>query len=165
MAVFVTDTAGGLTLTPYNPDFEAQIAAEPNVSFGGRYAYPDDLAAMYGAVDLVWAGDYHDADANSAWLLPNRLYEGGYFGVPPIAPAGSQTGRWLAAHDLGFTLDEPLEQTLPAFIASMTTERLQDARRALLDAPQALFLQSRDEAASLVERFTRRAVEPALQAA
>ena len=25
--VFVTDTAGGLTLTPYNPDFEAQMTA------------------------------------------------------------------------------------------------------------------------------------------
>jgi succinoglycan biosynthesis protein ExoL len=147
------------------PDFDAQVAAEPGMAFGGRYAYPHGLAEIYGAVDLIWAGDFHDADANSAWLLPNRLYEGGYFGVPPIAPAGSQTGRWLAEHNLGFALDEPLEETLPAFIASMTTERLQDARRALLDAPQALFLQSRDEAASLVERFTRRAVEPTLQAA
>ena len=31
MAVFVTDTAGGLTLTPYNPDFEAQMTAAREV--------------------------------------------------------------------------------------------------------------------------------------
>jgi putative addiction module antidote len=29
--VFVTDTAGGLTLTPYNPDFEAQMTAAREV--------------------------------------------------------------------------------------------------------------------------------------
>jgi succinoglycan biosynthesis protein ExoL len=147
------------------PDFEAQVAAEPGMAFAGRYAYPNGLEEIYGSVDLIWAGDFHDADANSAWLLPNRLYEGGYFGVPPIAPAGSQTGRWLDRCKLGFTLNEPLEETLPAFISAMTPARVLEARRAVLDAPQALFLQSRDEAASLVERFTRPAVAPARQAA
>jgi putative addiction module antidote len=29
--VFVTDTAGGLTLTPYNPDFETQMTAAREV--------------------------------------------------------------------------------------------------------------------------------------
>ena len=138
------------------PDFEAQIAAEPNVSFGGRYAYPDDLAAMYGAVDLVWAGDYHDADANSAWLLPNRLYEGGYFGVPPIAPAASQTGRWLAERGLGLVIGESVEDTLPALLATLTPAALAAARAQMLAAPEAMFRQTRSDAQALLERLNRR---------
>lgn len=132
------------------PDFEAQVAAEPGMSFGGRYRFPDDLAAMYAEVDLVWAGDFHDAGANSAWLLPNRIYEGGYFGAPALAPSASETGRWLDAHGLGFTLNEPLETTLPALLAHMTPERLTEARRAVLQAPEDLFRQSRAEAAHLL---------------
>lgn len=147
------------------PDFDAQVAAEPGMTFGGRYRYPDDLAAMYGAVDLVWAGDFHDAGANSAWLLPNRLYEGGYFGVPPIAPAASETGRWLAERGLGFTLDEPLETTLPAFLADMTPARLDIARRTLLAAPEDLFRQSRAEVTMLTEVAKRAPAQEARAAA
>jgi len=64
-------------------DFQARIAGRANVHFAGRYAWPGDLAALYADVDLVWAGDFYDPDANSKWLLPNRLYEGGYYGAPP----------------------------------------------------------------------------------
>lgn len=147
------------------PDFEAQVAAEPGMTFGGRYRYPDDLGALYGEVDLVWAGDFHDAGANSAWLLPNRIYEGGYFGTPAIAPAASETGRWLAAHGVGFALDEPLETTLPAFLAAMTPERLAAARRDVLSAPEELFRQSRAEVLRLAALATRPAATDARAAA
>lgn len=125
--------------------FEAELAKHANISFGGRYAWPGDLASIYAGVDLVWAGDFHDPGANSRWLLPNRLYEGGYYGVPPIAPADSETGRWIDAHGFGFTLAEPLEQTLPAFIENLDRSALAAARARLQAAPESIFLQPRDE--------------------
>ncbi|MBY0564326.1 MAG: glycosyltransferase [Hyphomonadaceae bacterium] len=127
------------------PNFERDIAGVSNVTFGGRYAWPDDLGPIYGGVDLVWAGDFHDASANSKWLLPNRIYEGGYYGTPPVAPANSETGRWVGEHQFGFVLDEPIEQTLPDFIRHVSSGEIADKRARLLAAPDTLFLQPRDE--------------------
>lgn len=131
-------------------DFEERTKNLPNVHFGGRYAWPDGLAQIYGDVDLVWAGDFHDPGANSKWLLPNRLYEGGYYCAPPIAPADSETGRWIATHGFGFTLAEPLEQTLPAFVEALTRVRIAEARARLAAAPESVFLQPRDELGQLL---------------
>lgn len=126
-------------------NFETRIGAFPNVRFGGRYAWPRDLADLYAGVDVVWAGDFHDANANSKWLLPNRLYEGGYYGAPPIAPIDSETGRWIEARGFGFTLPEPLEDTLPALVRSLTPHRIGAARERLLSADESHFLQPGDE--------------------
>lgn len=133
------------------PEFETQIANKSNVSFGGRYQWPDDLASIYADVDLVWAGDFHDPGANSKWLLPNRLYEGGYYAAPPIAPADSETGHWIKAHGFGFTLAEPLEQTLPTFVESLDAQRISAARAKLLAAPDSVFLQPKDELRAVIE--------------
>jgi succinoglycan biosynthesis protein ExoL len=131
-------------------DFEARVAGRANVRFAGRYRWPEDLSAIYRGVDLVWAGDFHDAGANSKWLLPNRLYEGGYYGAPPFAPADSETGRWIAAQGFGFTLAEPLEESLPAFIEGLTPGALSEARAPLLAAPESLFLQDDAEIPTLL---------------
>jgi succinoglycan biosynthesis protein ExoL len=132
-------------------DFEARVSGRGNVRFGGRYAWPRDLADIYRDVDLVWAGDFHDAGANSKWLLPNRLYEGGYYGAPPLAPADCETGRWIEAHGFGFTLAEPLDNTLPAFVRSLGTEELRQARQRLLAAPASVFVQPENELQSVID--------------
>ncbi len=132
-------------------DFEAALAGRANVSFGGRYAWPGDLASIYGDVDLVWAGDFHDPGANSKWLLPNRLYEGGYYCAPPIAPADSETGRWIEARGFGFTLAEPLETTFPEFISSLDRMRISEARARLAKTSEAVFLQPKDELKAVLD--------------
>ncbi len=133
------------------PDFEARVGAQSNVRFAGRYAWPQDLAEIYRDVDLVWAGDFHDAAANSKWLLPNRLYEGGYYGAPPVAPADSETGRWIEAHGFGFTLPEPLEETLPAFVRALDPQEVATARERLLAAPLSVFVQPKDELQAVID--------------
>lgn len=135
------------------PDFEARVAAAPAIRYGGRYRAPDDLADLYGGVDVVWAGDFMDAGHNSAWLLPNRLYEGGWFGCVPIAPAAAETGRWIAAHGAGFVIEEPLEETLPALVASLLEDRsaIERARAALLALDEATFVEGEGDLATLVD--------------
>ncbi len=136
------------------PDFERVIARRQNMRYQGRYRSPEDLARLYAGVDLIWAGDFHDAGHNSRWLLPNRLYEGGYFGTPSIAPADSETGKWLAARDVGFVVDEPLEAALPELIDRLLLQRRDIAvrRRRLLQQPASVFLQPADEMRGVVER-------------
>jgi succinoglycan biosynthesis protein ExoL len=126
------------------PDFHDRIAGRTNVDYGGRYKWPDDLAELYSSVDLVWAGDFHDPGANSAWLLPNRLYEGGYYGVPAIAPKDCEAGRWIEDRGFGFVVAEPLEEALPGFLGGVGWDAVRTARHRLLTAATDKFIQPLD---------------------
>ncbi|MEL7258077.1 MAG: glycosyl transferase family 1 [Pseudomonadota bacterium] len=135
------------------PDFHQIINAHPNMTFCGRYQWPEELKAIYDQVDVVWAGDFMDAGLNSQWLLPNRLYEGGWYGCPPIAPAAAQTGQWIAEHESGFVLDEPLETTLPAFIKELLAHpnMIATARERLLALPEDVFVEPQGTLRKLVK--------------
>lgn len=125
------------------PVFEPLIDARPNMSYHGRYRSPEDLQAIYDGLDVVWAGDFMEAGLNSVWLLPNRVYEGGYFCTPAIAPEGTETAAWTARHACGFALAEPLEQTLPDFVASLLADPAPIGERAgaLARVPDETFVQ------------------------
>ena len=86
------------------PEFPAVVAANPDLVFEGAYRNPEDLAGIYGAVDLAWLIDRMDAGSNSDWLLPNRLYESCRHGVAPVALAGTETAAFLAKRGLGLIL-------------------------------------------------------------
>ena len=103
--------------------FEPEIDKRANMHYHGRYRSPEDLSEIYGGLDLVWAGDFMEAGFNSVWLLPNRIYEGGYFCVPAIAPAGTETAAWIGARHGGFIADEPLDETLPELIGRLIGDR------------------------------------------
>jgi succinoglycan biosynthesis protein ExoL len=134
------------------PDFHERIQGIENLEFLGRYQAPEDLARIYGDLDLVWAGDFMEAGYNSVWLLPNRLYEGGYYAVPPIAPEGTQTARWITARGIGFTVAEDLGPNLASLIQSLTNDpgRVAVKRSHLLDLPVETFVAPRGELAALI---------------
>lgn len=127
----VTEAMGG--------DFQQIVDATPGLHYFGPYRYPDDLAAIYGQVHFVWAIDFYEAGLNSAWLLPNRLYEGGYCRRVPIALANVETGRWLARHGLGFQLGDDLEIAAETLFTSMTPAKYQAALASSLAADSSLF--------------------------
>lgn len=134
-------------------NFEDEISRHKNVTFGGRYSAPRDLSSMYGAVDLVWAGDWYEAGANSVWLLPNRIYEGGYFAVPSLAPAGTETARWLHGHNSGIILEPPVENSLEVRVAGLIEDRspLQQLRKQLLSLPKSTFVEDTETTAKLLQ--------------
>lgn len=127
------------------PVFEPLIDARPNMTFHGRYRSPEDLRTIYAGLDVVWAGDYMEAGQNSVWLLPNRIYEGGYFCTPAIAPAGTETAFWLERHACGFQVAEPVEQSCPALVRDLVSDpaRVQERAQALLALPLETFVQPR----------------------
>ena len=105
--------------------FNAAIEGHPNIVFDGRYRNPEDLEAIYAEVDFNWCTDLVEPEANSKWLLPNRIYEGGYFNCPAIATADTATGDKIAALGLGATIAAPHFESLVAFFRDMTAERHQ----------------------------------------
>ena len=136
------------------PVFEPLIDARPNMTFFGRYRSPEDLAGIYDKLDVVWAGDFMEAGYNSVWLLPNRIYEGGYYCTPSIAPSGTETAAWIARHDCGFLIDEPLDRSLPDLLRQLMADRHPIAARAgaLALLPDDTFIQPRGFLAEIVAR-------------
>lgn len=104
----------GRPTTAVFPDFEAELAGYPDIHFGGAYT-AGDLKALYGAVDFAWGLDFYEAEENSAWLLPNRVYESGAFDVPVLAQAGVETARWLERAKTGVVLSNPESELAPYF--------------------------------------------------
>jgi succinoglycan biosynthesis protein ExoL len=115
------------------PDFDAIVASSPHLRFVGPYT-PDDLPRLYADADFAWVVDFYEEGQNSAWLLPNRLYESMAFGCVPIAQQSVEIGRALAGLGVGLTFDDLASQVAPRLTATTTADygRLADAVDAIL---------------------------------
>ncbi len=133
-------------------DFEKLLGNLPNLRFLGPYAYPDELAGMYEGIDFNWAFDMSDPNGNSAWLLPNRIYEGGCFGIPLIGAKDTETGNWIEQHQTGWTFSEPLEESLAVFFQSLTLSQWQLMKSRCTAHPRGDFTGEADYA-RLMEHF------------
>jgi succinoglycan biosynthesis protein ExoL len=136
-------------------NFEEAIAGMPYIHYGGPFDNPADLAHIYGDVHFAWAIDYYEHGSNSAWLLPNRIYEGPSFGAVPIGVAHVETGRWLAEHGIGVVLGEPLEQELHDFFRQLSAETYVALTQAITALPRTAFICGRDECRDLVDAVYR----------
>ena len=135
------------------PDLGAELEGLKSIRFGGPFT-ESERAALYREAHFTWAVDYFDDGMNSDWLLPNRLYESGYFGSVPIARAGVEMGRWLRRHGLGVTLDDPGTQ-LEAFLDGLTPGAYARLEAASLTAPRSLFYADPASCESFVEGLER----------
>ncbi len=108
--------------------FLADVEQLDNVTYGGPFRNPEDLAEVYDAVDIVWSIDCNFPTGNSKWLLTNGLYEAGYFAKPALGLGGTAVGEFLATYGSGWCLSEPLAENLLDFVAKLTREEY-DAKR------------------------------------
>jgi len=131
------------------PDFEALVAAAPGLRFLGPYDRRHDLADIYRTVHFTWAIDFYEDGANSQWLLPNRLYEGGLHGAIPIALASVETGRWLKSHKAGVLLAEPLDSDLLDYFSALQPPAYAAATASLSAIPRDCWVDEGDDAARL----------------
>lgn len=116
------------------PDLQALIADEPRIRFAGPYAQAD-LARIYAEVHFAWSLDFTDEGLNSDWLLPNRIYEGGFFNTPSIAERRTAIGDWLADKGAGLLVDDPVADVVRSLASLSGAEyRLLEQRTAAIDA-------------------------------
>lgn len=139
------------------------IAGQPNLIYRGEYKSPDDLRTIYGQAHFAWAFDYLDAGTNSRWLLPNRLYEGCFFGVPALADQSVETGRRVDQLKLGWTVEEPVDQAVASLLDRLDGHAWRERRRALLALPASTFLDQGDTA-QLCRTMLDRARAPVAEA-
>lgn len=137
------------------PTFHETIAPFDNITFSGAYKAPEDLPDIYGQLDLIWAGDFMEAGLNSKWLLPNRIYEGGYFGIPSLAPAETQTGNWVRETKSGFVIPEPIEEALIEQLRDLIEHRdtILACQNNLHQLPDDVFVEPEGFMADLLDQF------------
>jgi len=138
-------------------DFDRVVAAHPGISFLGPYDRRVDLAAIYGDVHFSWTMDFFEAGGNSEWLLPNRLYEGGLYGVVALATGRVETGRWLQKKNVGVILTDPLDAALASYFASLDQDGYRAARAAVGRLPPAALLDQEGDCRA----FVRSLADPA----
>ena len=125
-----------------------------NMRFSGSYM-SSELASIYLSCDLAWAIDLWQQAENAAWLLPNRIYEGGFYNCPPIALAGTETARWLCNRGAGVILQN-LEQDLDAFITTLTSARYAKLKHAVASIPTTDLVHTIDQCQQFTELLAGR---------
>jgi succinoglycan biosynthesis protein ExoL len=122
--------------------FLADVEQLDNVTYGGPFRNPEDLAEVYDAVDIVWSIDCNFPTGNSKWLLTNGLYEAGYFGKPAFGLGGTAVGEFLVTYGSGWCLSEPLAEHLLDFVAKLTQEEYEAKRIAINGLSPDIFVET-----------------------
>lgn len=130
-----------------------------NIFNFGTYQNPRDLAAIYGAVDLIWAVDFSASHANSDWLIPNRLYEGGLYGLPAIARKGTATGDIIDQNGRGWSFAEPFSDAVSEFLKNLDLATYEDMAKRVRQTDRSAFVDFSDTTCLVGEmkRIARRA--------
>jgi succinoglycan biosynthesis protein ExoL len=123
---------------------EAACASRTNLTYEGAYDSRRDLPDMYAGVHFAWCIDYLDAGANSDWLLPNRLYEGGLFGTPALAREGTATAAKVERDGLGWVLAEPIDQSVCSLLGNLQIEAYASVRRGIEGTSRSHFVDETD---------------------
>ncbi len=135
----------GVLTTINDGRFQAALDGNSNILYGGEYANPADLGKIYESVDFAWALDLENIQANSRWLLPCRFYEAGAFGVPCLAAAGFEIGRRIEELGVGWTFNEPFEESIVAFFSGLSDREYESKCARLRDTPRATFVVGAEE--------------------
>jgi succinoglycan biosynthesis protein ExoL len=122
------------------PDFHDIVAATPGLQYLGPYKNPEDLAEIYGQVHFAWAIDMFEEGLNSSWLLPNRIYEGSFYGAVPIAIDGVETGNFLRRLNIGIILKQPLRENIINFFATFAPDSYNRFVQNMVNVPRSTWV-------------------------
>lgn len=111
----------------------------PNVRFAGPYKNPEDLPGLYSQVDLTWAIDLTDEEANSRWCMPCRYYESGFFDVPLLVAQGQYVAEHVLKHGIGWAFGGRYADEVKSFLDSLKMDEYLRTRERLEALPRNLF--------------------------
>lgn len=142
------------------PDLPAEVGRHPHMRFEGPYDAARDLAAIYGEVHFAWCIDWFEQGRNSAWLLPNRLYESAFHRTVPIALGAVETGAVLRRRGCGIVVTGDPGATLDRLFAGYTAEDYEARLEELARQPPGAWSAGPEECAKLVATMTRTGPAP-----
>ncbi|MCE9619797.1 MAG: glycosyltransferase [Planctomycetes bacterium] len=119
-------------------------ALPANFEFRGKYKSPEDLPALYGSVDIVWACYPEPGVIDPDWrwaqsvCRSNRFYESCFFKRPLISMLESGDGREVERLGVGLLLREQGDEAVLKAIAGITGEDIARWGRALAGLPRSV---------------------------
>lgn len=135
------------------PEFHEFVDAQPHMSYKGRYKNPEDLSAIYQDVHFSWVIDLFEAGQNSAWLLPNRLYEGCRFSAVPIAVKNTETAEFLSSIRIGITIDELSSSELSEALSAISDKEFDAHKNAVASIPKNRWVCDLNDCQNLVSKI------------
>jgi len=119
--------------------FRAEVDATRWVEYTGPYNYAEDLPGLYSRVHMTWCFDFENPTANSRWLLPNRVYESGLFGVPMLSEGGTATGDKVRELAAGWVLEGDIEAELTTLLQQLQSEDWSHRAALVASLPREVF--------------------------
>ncbi len=135
------------------PDFDQQIAEYANIVYEGAYTWPDGLVDAYSGAHFVWAQELSWSGYNSDWLLPNRIYEGSYFGALAISIEGTETAKVVRERNLGYVLPDSAGRTLVHFIRHVNKSDVKKKQEKLLGSDKSHFIATKEEVSIFIKNI------------
>lgn len=126
------------------PGFLDDVDQSQSIRYGGTYRDPDELAALYGPVDLVWAAYPYSYGkrGNWEWARTVRFYEACAHNRPVVVQAGTEDARVVLEHNIGMVLDLSDVNRAVNELLSITTDRVTEWRHNLEELPREMFVHS-----------------------
>jgi succinoglycan biosynthesis protein ExoL len=121
--------AGKPSLTEL-PNFYDDVKKHAYMEYVGPYK-PSELNVLYSRCHFAWCIDWFEEGLNSAWLLPNRIYEASAQTVVAVALANVETGIWLRQRNAGFLINNDISE-FKISLKSMTTEAYKKLQKEVL---------------------------------
>lgn len=125
---------------------EEELRSSPGVEYGGPFEWPDELAHLYGDVDLVCAAYPvgRQPVGNWRWARTNRFYEACMFRRPLLVLSGSADAEPVARYDIGTSLEFGDRDTVLRQLDHLSPDRVLEWHRNFRSLPDDVFLEAGD---------------------
>lgn len=120
---------------PVEPRMNRFAENYENVFYHGRFKNPDDLADIYGNIDiLLCAYDYRYA--NVCYAEPNKLYEAIYFEKPIIVSKSTFLSEKVSKLNIGYIIDPFDDNAIKQFVNGLSKESIEEKIGACINIPK-----------------------------
>jgi len=117
---------------PLKKDILTYTAKHGNIFYHGSFASSRDLQTIYESVNLSYVV-YDNRDANVQMALPNKLYDGPYFGVPLVVAENTLLAERVRELGIGLVVDPRAEGFADQLLDELTPELLANLSAATLE--------------------------------
>ncbi len=125
---------------PLKKEIREYAKTHDNVFYHGSFSNSADLGKIYQSVDLSYVV-YDNTDPNVRMALPNKLYEGPYFGVPLVVAKDTFLAERVRELGIGFVIDPQEENSLDKLMDEITPEILRKLSATALGLDKSHFVE------------------------
>lgn len=116
------------------------------ITYDGVYKSPDDLADIYGNVDIVWAAYPYSHEKEGNWQMARtiRFYEACAFYKPVVVQLGTPQAAEVRKHNIGMVLDMGDEESAIEKLNSISPEKINSWKNNLRKLDRSMFIHSNE---------------------